>query len=76
MVVRALERARSVNEDGHGISLTEREPEPLCLLDSTLSVGELAVRPCVSVSTVKSHRANLYRNLVLPRGSTAHVMRP
>ncbi len=48
---------------GHGISLTPREEEVLALIGKGLQAAEIATSLTLSLPTVKSHTASLYRKL-------------
>jgi ATP/maltotriose-dependent transcriptional regulator MalT len=52
-------------------SLTQREAEILGMIAEGLSTKEIASRICVSTSTVKTHRKNLFAKLGVARRSQA-----
>ena len=58
--------------EGHlGEPLTDRERELLAYLPTRLTNAELAARFFVSVNTIKTHMAHIYRKLDAPNRSAA-----
>lgn len=63
LLLEALQRMTDAVDDPAAVPLTPRELDLPRLLPLSLPVNQLAARLFVSVSTVKWHRANLYRKL-------------
>lgn len=67
----ARENLRAPTDSSLGEPLTDRERELLAYLPTRLTNAELAARFFVSVNTVKTHMAHIYRKLDAPNRSAA-----
>ena len=69
--MRASRRLRAPPERHLSEPLTDRERELLAYLPTRLTNAELAARFFVSVNTIKTHMAHIYRKLDAPNRSAA-----
>lgn len=67
----AREHLRTPSDSGLTEPLTDRERELLAYLPTRLTNAELATRFFVSVNTIKTHMAHIYRKLDAPNRSAA-----
>lgn len=67
----AREQLRTAPDEGLAEPLTDRERELLAYLPTRMTNAELAERFFVSVNTIKTHMAHIYRKLDAPNRSAA-----